>query len=461
MNGQNNKVRMNTKNINAVPMNSQNINGINMTNQNIKAPVITEISNNVALMNSKNINAVRHWVTESTRNSLLNGNSKTIEARIQNILDTTPPLEQEILVYRGQQEESRRIIPYSWFSTSSDLEKVRKQHISNNAECCLFKIHLLPGVKCFQVDQILEKYGKKSTEYDESEIIVNGGGVFYANKDLSVLGFSAPTKFKGVEMFETWYAHTPPPPPSRTELSADNLFSRILEDEYELMNSQNNLKGWPGLLDPDENVSNTAYTEVWNRISKKKTRKNNTGLNGRNKNVLNTANVSGNVPPNGAIVSNTANVPLNGAIVSNIVNTQVLNSSVKKNNLVGGGRRMTRKKQRGGLAVFYNSVKVNGQELTVKKTAKRPTVKIPDGYFLVMFDSDAVNPDWIHWIATAEKDILEYQGPSPPPGTGIHTYKIVLNSGNPPRAPLERGGQKITDFLRNPVAVTEFTVVSK
>lgn len=139
----------------------------------------------------------------------------------------------------------------------------------------------------------------------------------------------------------------------------------------------------------------------------------------------------------------------------------------KKNRTVGkkqSRESQTRKNQRGGLeklAVFYNSVKVNGQELSAGFTAKRPTVKIPAGFFLVMYDPNAVKPDWIHWIATAEKDILDYQGPSPPPGTGIHTYKFVLNSGIPPQAPKERGGHQITEFLKNPVAVAEFTVSAK
>jgi hypothetical protein len=350
-------------------------------------------------MNDQTINALRHWITESTRTNKLPTNSKTIEARIQMILDTTAPLPAEKVVYRGQREESRRIIPVSWFSTSDDIEKVRRQHISSKADCCLFKIHLLPGVKCFAVDQVLDQYGKKPTGYNESEIIVNGGGVFYADKDLSVLGFSAPSKFKGVEIFETWYA-----PVAKVSLTANELFSRIPVDEYEYLNSAENLKSWGLYSKRVETVNNAVFDNVWGRIDK-----------------------------------------------------------IKELAQQGGGRRLTRRKRGGqqNLNIRYNSVKVNGQELTTEKTARKPAVNIPAGYFLVMYDPDAVKPDWIHWIATAEKDILEYQGPSPPPGTGIHRYKFVLNSGVSPAAPPERGGQTITNYLRNPVATAEFTVKSK
>jgi hypothetical protein len=244
----------------------------------------------------------------------------------------------------------------------------------------------------------LSAHGKKPTGYNESEIIVNGGGVFYANKDLTVLGFTSPTKFKKVDIYETWYAPSP-----KMSLSANELFSRVPNDEYEYLDSAENLKMWGLYSKGRETVNNSVFDEVWDRIALK-----------------------------------------------------------KQSQGQQGGRRMTRKK-RGGripLNIYYNSVKVNGQSLTTEKTARPPTVKIPVGYFLVMYDPDAVKPDWIHWIATAEKDILEYQGPTPPPGTGIHRYKFVLNSGVPPSAPANRGGQTITEFLRNPVATAEFTVSS-
>jgi phosphatidylethanolamine-binding protein (PEBP) family uncharacterized protein len=77
-----------------------------------------------------------------------------------------------------------------------------------------------------------------------------------------------------------------------------------------------------------------------------------------------------------------------------------------------------------------------------------------------MSDSDAVFPDWIHWIVTSEKEILPYQGPNPPPGTGIHKYRLYLVAGNPPPTPRTRGGQSAAALAPNPVAVAEFTVVA-
>jgi hypothetical protein len=221
-------------------------------------------------MNNSNIQALQYWVKESTRSSLLLGNIKTIEERIQSILDRVSPLTEERIVYRGHQSYSKTIIPSSWFSTSSDLEKVHSQHISEYADCCLFKIHLLPGIQCFPIDDLIKASGKNATGFDESEIIVNGGGVFYADKELTRPGFALPYKSKDIDMFETWYASTPPSVVSSagvpSELSANRLFDRIPEDEYNLMNSLNNLKL---MIGPQKNeiISNTTYANVWDRIA--------------------------------------------------------------------------------------------------------------------------------------------------------------------------------------------------
>jgi hypothetical protein len=116
-------------------------------------------------------------------------------------------------------------------------------------------------------------------------------------------------------------------------------------------------------------------------------------------------------------------------------------------------RRQTRKKksryrskriQRGSgnnLEIQYSTGKVAGQIIPVEQTQQKPNVSIPDGHYLVMYDPDAGNPDWIHWISSKDDDILPYQGPAPPTGTGIHRYIFILVAGNPPSAPLERGGQ--------------------
>jgi phosphatidylethanolamine-binding protein (PEBP) family uncharacterized protein len=93
------------------------------------------------------------------------------------------------------------------------------------------------------------------------------------------------------------------------------------------------------------------------------------------------------------------------------------------------------------------------------KTQQKPQVTIPANHYVVMYDPDAVNHDWIHWISSSsEEDVLPYQGPTPPPNSGIHHYIFVLSAGKLPGKPAERGGQKAIDFIHTPIASTFFTV---
>lgn len=205
--------------------------------------------------------ALRHWVTQSTKTNKLAGNALTIEQRIQNLLNASPPLTDEIVVYRGHSPGSPTI--YSdrgWFSTSPDLDKVLRQHISNDTTCCLFKIHILPGIKYINVDATIERAGLEKTGYDESEIIVNGGGTFYANPKLTTIGFTEINpaeritnietgrvsgsmghkkvfghlvkhkyKIENITQYETWYStqSPPPPPPKKPTLTTEDILEII------------------------------------------------------------------------------------------------------------------------------------------------------------------------------------------------------------------------------------------
>jgi phosphatidylethanolamine-binding protein (PEBP) family uncharacterized protein len=114
-------------------------------------------------------------------------------------------------------------------------------------------------------------------------------------------------------------------------------------------------------------------------------------------------------------------------------------------------------------SISYAGIPVQGQLLTKSQTAEKPATTIPARFFLILYDPDAPAKDWIHWIATSTQDILPYEGPSPPKGTGTHRYKFALVAGNPPPAPSSRGYQNAAKLapLNKRVAVAEFLVAAE
>jgi phosphatidylethanolamine-binding protein (PEBP) family uncharacterized protein len=128
-------------------------------------------------------------------------------------------------------------------------------------------------------------------------------------------------------------------------------------------------------------------------------------------------------------------------------------------------KRKRLKKQHAGdaFSISYNGIQVRGQRLTKEQTSEKPAVQIPAGFYIVMYDPDAPARDWIHWIATNKEDILPYEGPQPPPGTGVHRYMFALVAGNPPLAPPSRGDQNASRIapLSKRVTIAEFIVASK
>jgi hypothetical protein len=217
-----------------------------------------------------NIDALYHWVTESTRNDRLPGNKVgiTIEKRIQRLIDEQEPITEPRILYRIQLPNSPKIIPYSWFSTSNDVNKVLEQHLAKNADCCLFKIHVLPGIRILDVDDTLKINGKKETVYDESEIIVNGGGIFTHSSNKN--GFLKIGKTKGVTTYETFYG-LPMKFNVKNKINPNTIFNSILINEYELINSANNVKNIFRITRKNKNnknVNNTVYENVWQRIKK-------------------------------------------------------------------------------------------------------------------------------------------------------------------------------------------------
>lgn len=91
------------------------------------------------------------------------------------------------------------------------------------------------------------------------------------------------------------------------------------------------------------------------------------------------------------------------------------------------------------MKILYNNSEVkNGIFLTPSETITEPNIdynlKSNALYTLIMHDPDAVGGNLIHWLVVNidgnnihNGDILlEYKGPSPPKGSGIHRYIFLL-----------------------------------
>jgi hypothetical protein len=101
-------------------------------------------------------------------------------------------------------------------------------------------------------------------------------------------------------------------------------------------------------------------------------------------------------------------------------------------------RRTRRSKKRGGATtnIKYGNVAVNGQEMTKGATVYAPSVSVPAGHFLIMWDPDAPAGTYLHWIQDANGPIISYKGPTPPSGT--HRYIFRLVEGSPQVVPRRR-----------------------
>ena len=87
------------------------------------------------------------------------------------------------------------------------------------------------------------------------------------------------------------------------------------------------------------------------------------------------------------------------------------------------------------MEVFYNSKQItNNNFLTPSETQIEPKIKILLDtyklYLLIMYDPDAINGTFDHWVVTnivnqnikTGVSLLPYMGPNPPPKTGNHRY---------------------------------------
>jgi len=98
------------------------------------------------------------------------------------------------------------------------------------------------------------------------------------------------------------------------------------------------------------------------------------------------------------------------------------------------------------LEVTYGSTAADGKLMTQAATSAKPTLKFADfeagaKYTVIMVDPDAPSAKeaqagkyYMHWILkdasgadlSGGTDALAYNGPTPPPGSGVHRYEFYV-----------------------------------
>ena len=214
-------------------------------------------------LTKRNIAAVRWYVEECTRNIMRNRegcplNSKPVEEQITDILKKQSPLTKSIILWRGHVKSPETISSHTWFSTSESQKSAKNLFTNADSGCCLFKIHVMPGIHVFNVTKVLRTSPKtprsvrssrsspksspksptrskrknntlREVLQEEKEWIVEGGGVFYKDKEGTQKGFRQQDGY-----YETYY-YPKGVFASPKRLTASELVSLIDPDEYEFI----------------------------------------------------------------------------------------------------------------------------------------------------------------------------------------------------------------------------------
>jgi hypothetical protein len=230
------------------------------------------------VISPSNLNALYCYVGECTR-------ERGVENKITNMLKKQPPLMKEKIVWRGHVMGPTTIDPRSWFSTANNREAVQS-FIHTESGCCIFKIHLMPGIRVMNVKEVLRSSRNKRSSNssrrnrsnshssarktlrnryinsmldEEDELIVEGGGVFYTTANAYKEGFI----HKG-GVFESYYF----PHDMRTsftEIGANELVGLIDKKEYEYINSPNDFD-FMGIIPKGVYVSHTTKQNALRKI---------------------------------------------------------------------------------------------------------------------------------------------------------------------------------------------------
>ena len=125
----------------------------------------------------------------AVRTYVRHGNDKNAKEIIARNIDRLwPTLDKEITVYRGQlnaQEIKTSPAPPRYFFSTSEMDSVSTglKFFSHTDKCCLFILHIQPGVKYFTVTSDL------AGGEIEKEILIEGNGTFYQDKEKTTSGF--------------------------------------------------------------------------------------------------------------------------------------------------------------------------------------------------------------------------------------------------------------------------------
>lgn len=112
--------------------------------------------------------------------------------------------------------------------------------------------------------------------------------------------------------------------------------------------------------------------------------------------------------------------------------------------------------------VSYNGKNVKGDILlTQNTTIKKPIIHIPEGHYVVLYDMDAPNPSFIHWIVNSKKEYLPYYPPSPPSGTHRYIFRLVKGAPSFSITNENRSGQNINELAPEFISETSFTQAAK
>lgn len=141
-------------------------------------------------MDKEMYEAIERKMKKAVKTYVQHGNDQKARATITDSIDTVwPTVDKEMIVYRGQlnAQEIRTAPapPRYFFSTSSDPGvSTREAFFSQEEKCCLFILHIQPGVKYFKV-----AYDLVPPNFFESEVLIEGNGTFYQDKEKRSIGF--------------------------------------------------------------------------------------------------------------------------------------------------------------------------------------------------------------------------------------------------------------------------------